>query len=258
MIAPIVVCGARRAGTTLMMAVLCSDPRANPPLPEAQALTRMVEAYQWAALHHDDFVETLLGSPDRLRRLYSSWVTQFLEAVVRHVPNEGLLVLKHPAMMRVLGSLLELAPALRPVVMVRDPRDQVASEREVAARAGRPARPADELAANLTAWFDGLDPAGLTVVRYEDLVVDFVRVKQRLEADLNLRLSFDPSAPWPDLGRLAALRKYPSWGPKYGRPVDARGVGRYVADLDEAEIAVVEDACASYMTRFGYLRHGIA
>ena len=38
------ICGMRRSGSTLMLAVLCSDPPAHPPQPESQVLNRIVEA----------------------------------------------------------------------------------------------------------------------------------------------------------------------------------------------------------------------
>lgn len=239
-----------------MMAILCSDPRANSLVPEAQAITRIVEAYQWTAQNHEQFADFLVGPHDQLKRLYSGWLSELLGVAAHQIPNNGLLVLKHPAMVRVLGPLMELAPSVQPVVMVRDPRDQVASEQAVAARAGRPNSDAAALAKNLRSWFDGLDTSGLTIVRYEDLVSDYVNVKKHLETNLDLQLSFEPSASWPNLDGLSRMLAYPSWSSKYGQAIDTGSVGRYTADLGTVEIAAIEDICASYMMRFGYARSG--
>ena len=239
-----------------MMVVLCSDPRANPPLPECQALTRVVEAYHWGTLHHEEFIEPLVGPGDIMEQLFSRVIREFFKAVADNVPNEGLTILKHPAMVRVLGPMMKLNPEVRPVVMVRDPRDQVASELEVASRAGAVGKSVKALAVNLASWFDGLDTTGLFVVRYEDLVGDFPNVRRKLETHLGLRLLFDPTEQWPNLQRLKAMRKYPSWSPKYGQPMDQAGVGRWTTDIGQTDITVIERICENYMQCFGYERHG--
>lgn len=237
-----------------MMAVLCSDRRANPVLPEAQALTRLVEAYHWSKQHHRDFVEPLIGTPARLRDLYAGWVSEFFNTVADTVENDGQLVLKHPAMIRVLTSLLEIAPLVRPVVLVRDPRDQVASELEVSARAGHSKQRPEVLGSRLNSWFENLYRNDLCVVRYEDLVCDYASVKRRLETELELRISFDPAVPWPNVGGLANMRDFPSWGPKYGKPLDAASVGRYQSELSRDDVIAVEESCSEYMDRFDYPR----
>jgi hypothetical protein len=248
----IFITGARRTGTTLMHAVICSDPRANLPVPEVQVLTRLIGAYHWTAANHDDFAAPLLGSPDQVRSMYQGWVREMLERISENVGRPGLLALKNPELMRVLRSLRALIPYARVIVMVRDPRDQIASEREVNVRQGREPLPVRRLANELRSSYAHLDPTGLTVVRYEDLVSDFKRVRRQLESGLGLDLKFDPNGAWPSLDGMEVFKSYPSWSPKLGAPVDSAGIGRYRRDLTASQAVEIESVCADYMEQFGY------
>lgn len=236
-----------------MNAVLCSDPRANPQLPESQALTKLVEAYHWARVHQKEFVSPLFGENELVENLYSAWVGEFLTAIAENVPNQGLLILKHPAMSPILKSFQLLIPKMQAVIMVRDPRDIVASELEVAKRAGHSNSAGVEIYADrLMNWFDGLETSGFCVVKYEDMVNNFTTVKQRLERRFDLELMFNPNQQWPTIERLDSLRHYPSWSPKYGQPVDQLSIARWKSDLSENDINIVENVCDRYMIRFGY------
>ena len=252
------VCGMRRSGSTLMLAVLCSDPRAHPPQPDSQVLTRIVEAYAWSAANFDMFGRPFLADRSSLRNVFAAACRSFLSDARRALSANGLLVLKHTALFRVLAEFRELVPEARVVVTVRDPRDQVASELEVDRRAHR----ADVGAVSRHAQalhdrFHG-DPdlKDAVVIRYEDLVGDFFAVKERLEAELDVELKFDPGAPWPALEDLEPGRVFPSWGPKYGGPVDAGSVGRFRSELDPEQIAEIEAACRAIMEQFGYQHEG--
>ena len=55
----IIICGGRRTGTTLLNAILATDARANPLGPEAQILTRIVEAYRWGRERFDEEADVL-------------------------------------------------------------------------------------------------------------------------------------------------------------------------------------------------------
>lgn len=252
--APILICGARRSGTTLMMAVLCSDPRANSLMPECQILTRLVEAFQWSESRYEDFGAPLAGSKIAFEQMYSRWAAELLGSIRQQAGKPGVLILKHPAMLRCLNELQTLLPTIRPLIMVRDPRDQVASELEVASRRTQGPRPTVRaLATRLAESFKAFDETSRVVVRYEDLVCDFAAVKSRIEATFELSLTFDIEKPWPDISSLDGMQKFPAWSPKYGHQIDGQGVGRYRGDLRADEIARVEGACEDYMKQFGYL-----
>ena len=254
----IMVCGMRRSGSTLTQVLLSSDTRAHPPQPESQVLTRIVEAYAWSAQNFDIFGRPYFTERSALRNVFAATCRTFISDARRALSADGVLVLKHPALFKVLAEFQELVPEARVVVTVRDPRDQIASELEVARRAhGADAGNVKTYALALQSWF-GANPdlKNVVVIRYEDLVGDFSTVKKRLESELDLELNFDPTAPWPALHDLEPMRAFPAWGPKYGGPVDASSVSRFRAELTPQKIAEIEATCRPIMEQFGYHSDG--
>lgn len=232
-------------------------------------LTRIVEAYDWANHNFELFGRPFLGDHASLRAVFAAACDRFLATAREQVPRSGLLVLKSPELLPVLDRFRELVPRARVVVMLRDPRDQVASEIEVAARRHRGWKLpvlwayrrsgllARRYATRLRDQFAVTGRITDTVnVRYEDLVRDFGSVKAALEAQLGVQIGFRPEEPWPDISDIEEFRAFASWSPKYGRPVDPASVGRYRADLRRHEVAAVERICGGVMHRFGYDRAG--
>ncbi len=237
-----------------MLAVLCSDPRAHAPQPEAQILTRIVEAYDWSAKNFGNFGQPFFSDELSLRDFFAESCENFIKAARDKLSPSGLLVLKHPALLRVLDSFQRLMPAARVITMLRDPRDQIASELEVAKRSGK-SQTVPFLAARLMSFFEnttGIDDT--VVVRYEDLVRDFRSVVARLERELGVKITFDPTRRWPDMSGLESFKAWPASTPKYGCPIDPKGVGRYKRDLDGGEIRIIETICEDLMSRFKYPR----
>lgn len=247
------ICGFRRSGTTLMLAVLCSDPRANAPAAESQTLTRIVEAYQWAESNFDDFGRPYFESRLEQRRLFSDACARFMLAAYRRTSSNGILVLKHPALMNVLPAFRAVSPATNVVMMVRDPRDQIASELALRSNGTRDVKAHAE---TLASWYDrGLPYEGVHIVRYEDLVSDPESEKTKLEKRFSLTLRFQADKHWPDISGLHGFRDKPSWSEKYGQPIDTASVGRFRADLSEPEVQTVEEICVDLMEAHGYGRH---
>jgi len=248
-----VICGFRRSGTTLMLAVLCSDPRANAPAAESQTLTRIVEAYHWAENNFDDFGSPYFESRLEQRRLFSDACARFMLAAYRRTSSDGVLVLKHPALMNVLPAFRALSPATNVVMMVRDPRDQIASELALRSNGNRTVKQYSEA---LVSWHERALPCeGVHIVRYEDLVSGFELEKARLEIRFSLTLRFQAKKPWPDTSGLRGFRDKPSWSEKYGRPIDTKGVGRFRTDLSKQEVQTIEEICGDLMEAYGYGRH---
>lgn len=240
----------------MVQALLCSDERAHAPQPESQLLTRLTEVFRWGSINFDPFARPYFGDEAKLDDFFSRVCREFLAEARKSLSRGGLLVLKHPALFKFLSEFRELLPEVQIVITVRDPRDQIASELEVAKRADRKhQRTAFEYAKALQSWFENEpDLSGTTVVRYEDLVSDFDDTKRRLESRLNLKLTFDPAKSWPDLSDIDQMRHFPAWGPKYGQPVDQSGAGRHRRDLSADQISEIEAVCHPIMQAFEYER----
>ena len=260
--------GARRTGTTLLNAVLCSDPATNPLVGEAQLLTRTVETYVWGKEHFDLFVEDYFGDPGSFRSFYAARVADFFDQARRRFRPASHLVLKNPELSLVLGDLAELDSEARFLISVRDPRDQVTSELDTGLRQldrgwENPVaaeRDIEALAHMINRYYapilDTRDryPERIHFVRYEDLVLRTTETLDRLSAFTGLDLgSFDRDADWARVGLdWERYRGLPSFTSAYGKKIDASRVGRHVRHLSEAEIDTVDRTCRELMISFGY------
>ena len=163
-------------------------------------------------------------------------------------------------------DVIDLFPEAVFLVTVRDPRDQVASELEVAARrqaAGLPdhhygTRNIVALAQRYLSYSREIltlrrqQPEQLNIVRYEDLILRSEEALTNLRGMTGLALPFDPAKPWTRVSPLAALQTGGDRSDLYGAPIDAASVGRFQRELTAAEAATVEETCAELMSEFGY------
>jgi len=263
----ILVTGGRRTGTTLLTAVLTSDSSTNQLGPEAQIVTRLIEAYRWGRRNYDDFVAGLVGELTTYTAFYADAAQRLVLTIRSQLGNVATLVLKNPEFARILADVAILIPDARVVVTVRDPRDQVASEIEVGMRrkaAGGAAplaerRDVDRMTAFYVDYYtDVLEvaaarPDDVHFVRYEDLVLDTATTVARLRRFTGLSLPFDPTAPWPRVSdHLAEAAGSPSFSDLYGGPVSDRSIGRHLRDLSASEARRVAARSADFSDRFGY------
>lgn len=266
--------GAQRSGTTLLQRLLCQDPRANPMLGEAKYLRNLLAAYRQACLNFE--AETCFYFPDRdaLRLFHVGIVEQLLARTRSLYPGTGALVLKEPHLTLYFPELAELLARARFLLIVRDPRDAVASMIRVGERLA--AGGADDVFVRLFAGRDmaalgrhylsfympALSAAALAgrllLLRYEDLVADPGAVVARAAAFAGLDAhAIDPARR--DEGEaLEARRQSPykrAWLTDLdAAPVSAERIGAYRGVLSEQEARALGTACAAFMERFGYRR----
>ena len=260
------VLGGRRSGTTLLAAILSSDERANPLGQEAQILTRLLESYRWGRNHFDQFGVSFFQDQQTYRRFFLEIGERFAREVAGRISPGNVLVLKNPEFSLVATEITELFPEAMLLAMVRDPRDQIASELEVAMRrlsdAGQDPllvnRNVVQLAKNYVNYYRPLhllgqrQPGRIYFVRYEDLVLRPEEMLDKLRSLTGLNIAFDPGSSWPRLSELAGLDTTPSRSALYGEPVSESPAGRFRRDLRSEEIHQVENQCAELMAAFGY------
>jgi len=262
-----IVCGGRRTGTTLMSAILSSDERANPLGQESQILTRIIESYRWGSVNFVDFGPSFFPDYQSYKIFFQKIMTQFSnEASARMSPGR-VLILKNPELSKVLLSAVELFPTARFIVILRDPRDQVAAELQTGLKRikmGIQDTPCETR--NMTALANVYKSyykeilelhkqrhERLLVVRYEDLVQDSHEILLRLKKFTGLKLTFDPDKQWSRVSEFAGLdTPRPSHSDLYGQPISSRSVGRYKNDLSTEEISTIEEICRDLIDELGY------
>ncbi len=262
----LIACGGRRTGTTLLAAILASDPRTNPLGQEAQIVTRLLETYRWSRENFDNFGRSFFDDLDGLRSFFQESTARFAHQVSARISPGGVLILKNPELSLVLSDALELFPNAKLLATVRDPRDQVAAElqvqeRQVAAGMTPPGYDPRDMS-RLTGYYLSYcreimelrrqHPEKIYLVRYEDLVLTTEDVLTGLREFTGLGLPFNPTEPWQRVSPLAGLYSGPSRSDLYGGPVDTRSVGRFKRDLTENEVAIIEEISAHFMSELGY------
>lgn len=271
----ILVGGAARSGTTLLYGVLCSGKQTNPALFESHLVPSLLRAYRQTRHrfeNNDDgqFFSDLAA----LRKYFTRTIVDFLEPVRLRYGSTPHLVIKSIMLTPHCLAALDLLADCKVVISVRDPRDIIASQLEIAVKEGRVAagqhREADirRLAADLMRAYEYClmaSPAEcerLHVVRYEDLVSAPREAAARLAdwADLDLS-GFDPSNAWPhslrdfDADRAAGSAYITEL---FGKGVSDQRIGQHRRVLRATDVRVIEAVCRPLMAAFQYEPHGPA
>lgn len=262
----IFVGGAMRSGTTLLQRVLCTSPAVNDFVPEAHLLRELVALYKSCREAGDTVLQPFFSDRESCHRYFSAGVLALLAiARERHNPG-GPLVLKNPELTMWFPELSTLLPNARFAMIVRDPRDCIASMKVVAERArkaGSPppmpemARGMEGFAALYLKYYAPLmnsalfgDRLRFFSLRYEDLVSGADTCVAALE--LWSGLDIDAAA----IGDSAAGDDGSVFGSAlYGRRISAGSVGNYRNRLSADEIAVIEKVAGDFIEFFGYPLH---
>lgn len=267
----VLVCGGQRSGTTLLQSLLCQAQGVQPMVREAKYLRHLVAAYAHARRRFTAETEDYFADVAELATVHRAALAPVLGHLERRFAPAAALVLKSPELARFARELPEVVPQARVLVMVRDPRDVVASLLEVGRRLaaagvrGPLARAAARgdiawLCAHVNdyyaAWLDGGAAPPAEVVRYEALVTAPRATLDALAATTGLALGpVDPALPAP-IGSYAAQRAdaySAAWvSDLYGAAVSERAIGRFRGVLDTAAQRAVARGCAALCRRFGY------
>jgi protein-tyrosine sulfotransferase len=254
----IVLCGPPRSGTTWLSRELCSAPTAFPFLPECTFLTQQIELYH-RTRHYSDRrrVEAYFANEKNMLDYFRANVATLIDQAARLNPkvDARTLVLKDPGMCLYLVDLKDLLPSHKLVVLVRDPRDVLASMKNVMAKKQQKwdiSAATEEL---LNYYYQighhrQRVEKNCIFVRYEDLVAgqsavlqDFLKLPLATVASsgdgiTNVRERLDSSDPF--------------FSELYLQPTTAAKVGSYVKILTSNEIRHIETVCAAIIRQWDY------
>lgn len=268
----IFVGGAMRSGTTLLQRILCSTPASNPLITECRYLYSIMQLHENSLRDFDLRVKDYFGGEARFDAFTRESCRRFLAATRERYPEARKLVLKSPELTRHFPTLARWLPGSRFAVIVRDPRDTIASMLEVSrrhreeGRASHMARLGDDMGRYVGAYLSYYAPllphaalleGRILMLRYEDLVRDLDRHVSELAAfsglDLDaavLRQAAEPASTWES--RRSGAFSAAFWSPSWERPPADDRIGSYKERLAAAAVAEIERRGADFARRFGY------
>jgi hypothetical protein len=248
---------------------LCSDPEVHPIIREASPFRAVIAAYGFTKASFDRDAQDYFTDVDDLRSYYGPFAEEFL-ARTRERYDTTNLVLKEPHLTQHFPDVAELIDDARFILIVRDPRDVVASMLEVGERIKSKGRPspfgtddAEKLgnhfksfyAASVNCTAPGFEDRCL-YVKYERLVGEPTAEIERLRKFTGLSLTeLDPGASWreSDGGEDAMLNYYDGWATTlFGKEFSPKSVGRFRRVLTDRQIKQVERVCRDAFDAFDY------
>jgi len=261
--------GSQRSGTTVFQELLCQDPATNPMVREVSYLHRLVEAYRFGEEEFDNDTCSYFDDLTSLRRFNAELVERFIDHVSRRFNPASHLILKHPELTPYFPDLHELLPEAHILLIVRDPRDIIASMIEVGSKLKQAGvehifqgRNMSQLCHYVYSFYlPALNcdrpefRSRMTVIRYEDLTRTPEQVMANLRAFTGLPLEVNP-AENPQGAAMAAVAVAPrlqAWQTtQSGKPLTDSSIGRYRQVLTRTEIRTIEKEMAEYLRGFGY------
>ncbi|MEZ6062822.1 MAG: sulfotransferase [Planctomycetaceae bacterium] len=123
--------GSQRTGTSIMQQLLCQLPSTNPYVYEASYLRQLLECYCQARDNFSGNHASYFGDLQGLRSFNQGVVHAFLSYAQSRLGNCEHLLLKEPHLTLFWPDLFELVPEAIFIIMIRDPRDAIASMVEV-------------------------------------------------------------------------------------------------------------------------------
>lgn len=266
--------GSQRSGTSIIQQLLCQLPDANPYVYEASFLRQLVACYTDARNSFTNNHSSYFGDIQQLRDFCSGVTHAFLEQTAARLGRPKHLILKEPHLTMYWPFLFELVPEAVFLLVVRDPRDVIASmvrvgekQRALGQRGMFADRNVDQLCRHFLSFYQpsfeykrGEFRGRLGIVQYEDLISDPQSSLKDISRFTGIPFdSIDPECQ-PDTGHvqqnvISGSSHYSPWMTAVtGEKLSRSRVGRFTDTLTPAEISQVEECCAEFFDSFGYHR----
>ena len=272
----VLIGGAMRSGTTVIHRSLCTAENSNPYISESWFLSDIMRLYRWNLRRYNVRHADQFGDMRNFQELIWLNFRQYLSLVSVKYNDPEKLILKHPELTYYFHELSKHFNSFKFIVIVRDPRDVIASITRVAERhlENRILSPQTGLVDigkhcdNYAAYYaDVIKNLGdfdkrLIFVKYEDFMsepdVQLQRVGQFTGAryDVDRAKQFLPEhASSPNFDKEQREKDPFSgafWSDSYTQSLSTDRIGRYREVLNEEQVNEIEQRLQPFGNRFKY------
>jgi len=274
----LLVGGAMRSGTTVIHRALCTATNSNPYISESWFLNDLFNLFEWnmprfEVRHADQF-----GEPAEFARLIRLNLNYYVDMVSARYGNPEVLIFKHPELTRHFLTIHKLEPEMKFLVIVRDPRDVIASIKDVNARHAKSdveiwsphgtLKTTQQFCDYYVAYYNtvftqraNFGPK-LMFVRYEDIVSNPVKTFEQISAFSGATYAGDAMTKFTDEHaqaknftkdlRLKDALSGAFWSELYTRDLSTEGIGKYKQSLAPGEAEEIQSRLSGFGKSFRY------
>lgn len=272
----LLVGGAMRSGTTVIHRALCTARNSNPYISESWFLHDLLNLYKWNLSRYEVRHADQFGDVRNFSELIKFNFQYYVNIVSAKYGDPEVLILKHPELTRHFIEIGAMFPQIRFLAIVRDPRDVIASMKDVAAKHRKDGVVSpqsrltriEDYCRQYASYYDRLlrqpERLGrrLSFLRYEDAMRDPRQAIQGAGAVAGAVYVADEisqfseehatSANFRKDVRLKDSLSGAFWSDLYTQDLSSEQIGRHTKSLDAAEIADIERLLAPIGRRFEY------
>ncbi|MDZ4728372.1 MAG: sulfotransferase [Xanthomonadales bacterium] len=272
----LLVGGAMRSGTTVIHRALCTASNSNPYISESWFLHELFILFErnmrrFEVRHQDQF-----GERAEFARLINLNLNYYVEMVSARYGNPAVLIFKHPELTGHFITIKQLAPEMKFLVIVRDPRDVIASIKAVNARHAETGTwsPHGTLSSMKqfceyyasyynTVFAQRADfGSNLMFVRYEDVVSNPVKTFAHISAFSGATYADDAMTKFTDEHaqaknfqkdlRLKDPLSGAYWSEMYTKDLSTERIGSYAQSLAASDVEEIQTRLSGFGKSFRY------
>ena len=256
-----------RSGSTMLQNFISQSTSVGHLVGEAEHFFWLIHAYILGGQQFAQKTRYFFESKNEYVDYHRKLATQYIERV-RHIYGNKRLVLRAPWFTRYLPHVNELLPDSLHVVIVRDPRDIVASLLRVGERQRLRGEPTDFVKENILAIVNEINLNYMTLLnqrklftgrihflRYEDFVQRPQETAETLGQFLSLHdLAHIVSSKVMELSGIeySEMQLSPFFSEYWGKGIVSSRIGSYKENLTTAEVSRITQTASNLMRAFSY------
>jgi len=250
--------GAPRSGTTVTYSLLCSQ-ETYPMFPECTFITPMFDLYHRISRFSDkERFEHYFKNQDNLKEMFVSFINRMIVSLIDNWPRKKTLVLKDPELIcHINDAFFELFPKAKVVIVIREPKDIIASLIKVKKRY-RTFVSLEDTVNYLLKYTSSIKEVSskycenVIVVKYEDIVNKKRKVFLDIEKTLGYKINKESFQHISYDINSAHIKKDPTHSALYGQKLSKISVGNYRKELTKEEIDYIDKAFNEFNEYYGY------